>query len=162
MFWCYCKHIYIYMCWLSFIWSNLQGVQEEKARIEQRYVKLQETMRALQTELKTANFYGDKVCLYFTVKYCLKMGLSNSFVYSCCQFQFQLYFFAWMFQKFFPPLNSRSKKLRKTCTIYVNHHEGKIMSVFKTVHLFVQGQGQRAPGDGWWCASINLRRLFQV
>lgn len=60
-----------------------------------------------------------------------------------------------MFQKFFPPLNSRSKKLRKTCTIYVNHHEGKIMSVFKTVHLFVQGQGQRAPGDGWWCASFN-------
>lgn len=67
-----------------------------------------------------------------------------------------------MFQKFFPPLNSRSKKLRKTCTIYVNHHEGKIMSVFKTVHLFVQGQGQRAPGDGWWCASFNLRQLFQV
>lgn len=52
-------------------------------------------------------------------------------------------------------METRSKKLRKTCTIYVNHHEGKIMSVFKTVHLFVQGQGQRAPGDGWWCASFN-------
>lgn len=36
------------------------------------------------------------------------------------------------------------------------------MSVFKTARLSVQGQGQRAPGDGWWCASINLRRLFQV
>lgn len=138
-------------------------MQEEKARIEQRYVKLQETMRALQTELKTANFYGDKVCLYFTVKYCLKMGLSNSFVY-CLLLSIPIppLLFAWMFQKFFPPLYSRSKKLRKTCTIYVNHHEGKITSVFKTVHLFVQGQGQRAPGDGWWCASFNLRRLFQV
>lgn len=41
--------------------EELRGVQEEKARIEQRYVKLQETMRALQTELKTANFYGDKI-----------------------------------------------------------------------------------------------------
>lgn len=39
----------------------IQGVQEEKARIEQRYIKLQDTMRALQSELKTANFYGDKV-----------------------------------------------------------------------------------------------------
>lgn len=41
--------------------EELRGVQEEKARIEQRYVKLQETMRALQSELKTANFYGDKI-----------------------------------------------------------------------------------------------------
>lgn len=62
--------------------------------------------------------------------------------------------------KFFTPLNSRLKKLRKTCTIYVNHHGGKITSVFKTVHLFDQGQGQRAPDDEWWCASFNLRRLF--
>ncbi|XP_078313531.1 uncharacterized protein LOC111129851 isoform X4 [Crassostrea virginica] len=41
--------------------EELRGVQEEKARIEQRYIKLQETMRALQSELKTANFYGDKI-----------------------------------------------------------------------------------------------------
>lgn len=41
--------------------EELRGVQEEKARIEQRYVKLQETMRALQSELKTTNFYGDKI-----------------------------------------------------------------------------------------------------
>ncbi|XP_062604768.1 centrosomal protein of 128 kDa-like isoform X2 [Saccostrea cucullata] len=41
--------------------EELRGVQEEKARIEQRYVKLQDTMRALQSELKSANFYGDKI-----------------------------------------------------------------------------------------------------
>ncbi|XP_061174035.1 centrosomal protein of 128 kDa-like isoform X4 [Saccostrea echinata] len=41
--------------------EELRGVQEEKARIEQRYIKLQDTMRALQSELKSANFYGDKI-----------------------------------------------------------------------------------------------------
>ncbi|XP_056023118.1 centrosomal protein of 128 kDa-like isoform X4 [Ostrea edulis] len=41
--------------------EELRDVQEEKARIEQRYVKLQDTMRALQSELKSVNFYGDKI-----------------------------------------------------------------------------------------------------
>lgn len=45
-------------------WFLWQDVQEEKARIEQRYVKLQDTMRALQSELKSVNFYGDKVPHY--------------------------------------------------------------------------------------------------
>lgn len=45
----------VYMC------SFFQHVQEEKARIEQRYLKLQNTMRSLQDEIQSANFCGAKV-----------------------------------------------------------------------------------------------------
>lgn len=41
--------------------EDLQYVQEEKSRIEQRYLKLQDTMRALQDEIQSANFCGAKI-----------------------------------------------------------------------------------------------------
>ncbi|XP_060079570.1 centrosomal protein of 128 kDa-like [Ylistrum balloti] len=40
---------------------ELRTVQEEKARIEDRYLRLSETMRALQEEIKSANIGGNKV-----------------------------------------------------------------------------------------------------
>ncbi|XP_033735159.1 centrosomal protein of 128 kDa-like isoform X2 [Pecten maximus] len=39
---------------------ELRTVQEEKARIEDRYLRLSETMRALQEEIKSANIGGNK------------------------------------------------------------------------------------------------------
>ncbi|XP_063426334.1 centrosomal protein of 128 kDa-like isoform X3 [Mytilus trossulus] len=41
--------------------DDLKHVQEEKARIENRYLKLQDTMRALQDEIQSANFCGAKI-----------------------------------------------------------------------------------------------------
>ena len=41
--------------------EDLKYVQEEKSRIEQRYLKLQDTMRALQDEIQSANFCGAKI-----------------------------------------------------------------------------------------------------
>lgn len=41
--------------------EDLKYVQEEKARIEQRYLRLQDTMRALQDEIQSANFCGAKI-----------------------------------------------------------------------------------------------------
>ena len=50
------------MIFHQFLW---QYVQEEKSRIEQRYLKLQDTMRALQDEIQSANFCGAKVIVMF-------------------------------------------------------------------------------------------------
>lgn len=41
--------------------EDLKDVREEKAKIEERYVRLQETMRALQDEIKCANLSGLKI-----------------------------------------------------------------------------------------------------
>ncbi|KAJ8308090.1 hypothetical protein KUTeg_012964 [Tegillarca granosa] len=59
------QHIIDEMEDLKFVNDNfstfLKDVREEKAKIEERYVRLQETMRALQDEIKCANLSGLKI-----------------------------------------------------------------------------------------------------
>lgn len=58
-------------------------MREEKAKIEQRYVRLQETMRALQDEIKCANLSGLKVfCELICLKYILKPEFIATILFS--------------------------------------------------------------------------------
>lgn len=165
MFWRFCKHIYTCTDNL-FLYGKInreyKKKRQELSRDMSSYKKQWEPCR-----VNSKQQISMETRFVFTIQINIveSMGLSNYFVSSCSDriiLPIPIFFYCIDVSKFFPPLNSRLKKLRKTCTIYVNHHGGKITSVFKTVRLFVQGQGQRAPDDEWWCASFNLRRLFQV